>query len=151
MANNLHAILSDCLTTDTGAFFYTDPGELQADLVYAKDTWNPAGGDADGAELFNASVTSNVAGVAFPCTWEGNYGPTDIIIDSVIRGDVAAGGKFIGVWAGGNERDTGTCGTEYGTVPPPACAKNAIQVGATFNDADTMTCFRAGGRATMGA
>jgi len=145
MANNMHAILSDCMSTNTGVFYYTDPGELQSDLVYAKDTWNPAGGDADGAELLNASVGTNTAPNGFPCVWEGNYGPTDVILDNVVRGDTAASGKFIAVWANGNERGNGSCGTTYHTTAPPACGKNPINVGATNKNADTMTSFSSWG------
>jgi subtilisin-like proprotein convertase family protein len=144
-ANNMHALLSDCMSSSTGIFFYTDPGELQSDLVYAKDTWSPSGGDADGAELLNASVGTNTAPNGFPCVYEGNYGPTDIILDNVVRGDVAASGKFIAIWANGNERGSGRCGSSYHTTAPPACGKNAIQVGATNKDADTMTSFSSWG------
>ncbi|MFZ6026279.1 MAG: cellulose binding domain-containing protein [Chloroflexota bacterium] len=145
LGNDMHALLSDCMSTDTGVFYYTDPGELQADLVYAKDTWNPSGGDADGAELFNASVGTNTAPNGFPCAYEGNYGATAIIIDNVVRGDVAASGKLIAIWANGNERGYGTCGNSYHTTAPPACNKNAINIGATNKDADTMTSFSSWG------
>ncbi len=145
-ANNMHALLSDCMSTDTGVFYYTDPGELESDLDYAKDTWNSTGGDADGAELFNASVGSNTSPNGWPCVWEGNYGPTDVIIDNMVRGDTASAGKLIAVWANGNERQgSARCGSTYHTTAPPACNKNAIQVGATNKDADTMTSFSSWG------
>jgi hypothetical protein len=146
MANNMHAILSDCMSTITGAYYYTDPGELQSDLVYAKDTWNATGGDADGAELLSASVDTNPANKpSWPCVWEGNYGPTDVILDNMVRGDTASSGKFIAAWANGNERGYTRCGTTYGTTTPPACGKNVISVGATNKDADTMTSFSSWG------
>ena len=147
MSNNMHALLSDCLGGITGAFLYTDPGDVQSDLDYAKDTWSPAGGDADGAELWNASVGTNTAANGFPCAWEGNYGPTDVIVDNMVRGDLASNGKYIGVWANGNERTGGggRCGTTYHTTAPPACGKNAIHVGASNKDADTMTTFSSWG------
>jgi hypothetical protein len=146
MANNMHALLSDCLAGTTGAFLYTDPGDVQENLVYAKDTWSPAGGDADGAELWNASIGTNTASNNFPCVWEGNYGPTDAIVDRIVRGELASS-KFIGVWANGNERTGGggRCGTTYHTTAPPACGKNAIHIGASNKDADTMTSFSSWG------
>lgn len=144
-ANDMHALLSDCLTQDTGVFYYTDPGELEQDLVYAKDAWNPSGGDGEGAELLNASVGTNTAPNGWPCAWEGNYGPTSIILDNVVRGDAAGSGKLIAVWANGNERGSSNCGTGYYSTAPPACAKNPIQVGATNKDADTMTSFSSWG------
>jgi hypothetical protein len=147
MGNDMHAILSDCLEGTTGVFLYTDPGDTQSDLAYAKDTWSPSGGDGDGAELWNASVGTNTAANGFPCVYEGNYGPTDVIVDNMVRGDTAANGKFIGVWANGNERTGGggRCGTTYHTTAPPACGKNAIHVGASNKDADTMTSFSSWG------
>ena len=145
-ANNMHALLSDCMSTDTGMYYYTDPGELQSDLTYAKDTWSPAGGDADGAELLNASVGTNTAPNGWPCVWEGNYGPTAVILDNMVRGDTAASGKFIAVWSNGNDRGgTARCGDTYHTTAPPACAKNPINVGATNKNADTMTSFSSWG------
>jgi hypothetical protein len=145
MADDMHALLSDCMSSKTGAYYYTDPGELQSDLTYAKNTWAPSGGDGDGAELWNASVGTNVASNNWPCTWEGNYGPTDIIVDNMVRGDIASG-KFIAVWANGDERQGyARCGATYYTTPPPACGKNAIQVGATYKNSDTMTDFSSWG------
>ncbi len=146
MGNAMHALLSDCMSSYTGVFYYTDPGELEGDLVYAKDTWSPEGGDGDGAELLNASVGVSVGVLGWPCTWEGNYGPTDMIVDNMVRGDTAVTGPLIAVWANGNERQSyQPCGATYHTTPPPACGKNAIQVGATNKDADTMTDFSSWG------
>jgi len=146
MGNTMHALLSDCMSSDTGVFYYTDPGELESDLTFAKDTWSPAGGDADGAELFNASVGTNTSINGWPCVWEGNYGPTDVIVDNMVRGDTATSGPLIALWANGNERQgSQRCGATYHTTAPPACGKNAIQVGATNKDADSMTSFSSWG------
>lgn len=147
-ASDMHALLSDCPSTDTGAVFCTYPGELEADLVYAKDSWDPSGGDDDGAELLNASVGTSTDKNGWPCVWEDNYGPTAVILDNAVRGDTAAGGRFITFWANGNERGHPRCGQSYHSTAPPACAKNRIQVGATNKDADTMTSFSGWGRAT---
>ena len=42
-------------------------------------------------------------------------------------------------------RGNGSCGTTYGTTPPPACAKNHMTVGALNSNNDTVTGFTSWG------
>ena len=120
-----------------GIFMHTDPGDLEADLDYAKNQW------PDSADIFNISLGSNVASNGFPCFLEGDYGLTSQLIDSIVRGSL--GEPFIGVWGVGNERFSGSCGSGYSTVAPPACAKNPVHVGAIDAADDAMAFFSSWG------
>ena len=89
-------------------FLYTDPGDLEADYTEAI-TFH-------GADLSNNSIGTNTASNGFPCEWEGNYGATGALIDAIAaRLDRAT--RFRIVWANGNERRSGACGTTYLTRP----------------------------------
>ena len=117
-------------------FLYTDPGDIQADYSAAINDFD--------AHLSNNSIGSNVAPNGFPCSWEGNYGATGALIDEIARGTVT-GEPFRIVWSNGNERGNGSCGTTYGTTPPPACAKNHMTVGALNSNNDSVTGFTSWG------
>jgi hypothetical protein len=65
------------------------------------------------------------------------------VIDNVVRGSL--GDPFRIVWANGNERGSGRCGTTYLTTAPPACAKNHITVGALNSNDDSVTDFTSWG------
>jgi subtilisin family serine protease len=124
------------VTNDSyGVFLYTNPGDIERDLSYAKNTWPFS------ADLLNASIGANVAWNNYPCTYEGNYGVTAQLLDAIARGSL--GEPFIMAWAAGNERG-GACGSGYGTVAPPAGAKNVIQSGATDDD-DEISSFSSWG------
>lgn len=112
-------------------FLYTDPGDLEADYNQAINTY--------GADISNNSIGTNVAPNGFPCSWEGDYSVTDALIDAIARGSLGA--PFRIVWAGGNERGNGRCGTTYNTIAPPAGAKNHLSVGALNSNDDSMTSF----------
>lgn len=113
-------------------FLYTDPGDLEADYDDAIHS--------HGVNLANNSIGTNVAVNNFPCSWEGNYGLTSAVIDSIARGSLGVPLPII--WAAGNERKfPSRCGAEYGTIAPPAGSKNAICVGAVYSNDDTMTAF----------
>ncbi len=116
-------------------FLYTDPGDLEDDYTEAITVY--------GADVANNSIGTNTASNGFPCSWEGDYGFTDTIIDEIARG--AIGAPFRIVWANGNERFTGACGTTYHTTAPPACAKNHLTVGALNSDDDSVTSFTSWG------
>jgi subtilisin family serine protease len=117
-------------------FLYTDPGDLEADYGEAISAY--------GADLSNNSIGTNTAPNGFPCEWEGNYGATGALIDSIARG--AFGSPFRIVWANGNERQgSARCGETYLTTAPPACAKNHITVGALDSDTDGVTSFTSWG------
>lgn len=116
-------------------FLYTDPGDLEEDYNDAINTY--------GADISNNSIGTNTAPNGFPCDWEGNYGATGALIDAIARGSLGA--PFRIVWANGNERGSGRCGTTYHTTAPPACAKNHITVGAMNSNDDSVTSFTSWG------
>jgi subtilisin family serine protease len=116
-------------------FLYTDPGDIEVDYTAAITQF--------GADLSNNSIGTNTASNGFPCDWEGNYGATGALIDEIARG--FTGEPFRIVWANGNERSSGRCGTTYTTTAPPACAKNHITVGALDSDTDGVTSFTSWG------
>jgi hypothetical protein len=119
----------------TGTFLYTNPGDIEADYNEAINTY--------GAEISNNSIGTNLAQNGFPCEWEGDYGATSMLIDAIVRGSLGAPMRII--WANGNERGNGRCGSLYHTTAPPACAKNHITVGALNSNDDSMTSFSSWG------
>ncbi|MGI8907083.1 MAG: S8 family serine peptidase [Candidatus Sumerlaeaceae bacterium] len=119
----------------TGTFLYTNPGDLEADYNEAINTY--------GAVISNNSIGTNTAANGFPCAYEGDYGATDMLIDSIVRGSLGSPMRII--WANGNERGSGRCGTTYTTTAPPACAKNHITVGAVNSNDDSITGFTSWG------
>jgi hypothetical protein len=115
-------------------FLYTDPGDIEEDYSEAILSY--------AADIANNSIGTNTALNGFPCEWEGNYGVTANLIDTIVRGDGSNPlftTPFRIVWANGNERQTSRCGSTYLTTAPPACAKNHITVGALNSNDDTMT------------
>jgi len=132
-------------------FLYTDPGDLERDYDDAINVQR--------ADLANNSLSTNVATNGFPCHWEGNYGVTSALIDTIVRGDgnnPLFSRPFRVLWANGNERASSAClGVEgfpapYHSTPPPACAKNLIAVGAVNSNDDTVTFFSSYGPADDG-
>ncbi|QOJ04466.1 MAG: S8 family serine peptidase [Planctomycetia bacterium] len=121
----------------SAGFLYTDPGDALVDYTNA---FNVAG-----AVISNNSIGTNTAPNGFNCAWEGDYGAMDILIDSMVRGSL--GQPIRVVWANGNERSSGRCGTTYRTTAPPACAKNHITVGALNSNDDSVTSFTSWGPA----
>lgn len=119
----------------SGTFLYTNPGDIESNYNQAINTY--------GAVIANNSIGTNVASNGFPCSYEGDYGATSQLIDSIVRGSLGAPMRI--VWANGNERGPGTCGTTYHTTAPPACAKNHITVGALNSNNDSMTTFSSWG------
>ncbi|MCK6456191.1 MAG: S8 family serine peptidase [Phycisphaerae bacterium] len=123
----------------TGTFLYTNPGDLQTDYNQAINTF--------GAQISNNSIGTNTETNGFPCSIQGDYGVTDQLIDSIVRGSLGA--PFRVVWANGNERQGNRCDIEgfgdYYSTAPPACAKNHITVGAVNSNNDSMTSFSSWG------
>ncbi len=115
----------------SGPIFYTNPGDLEADYNEAATTY--------GADVGNNSLGSNVASNGYDCSLHGNYGVSSALIDSLVRTGIPQ------IWAAGNERGNGRCGTGYGTVGPPAGAKNAIIVGAVNSNDASMSSFSSWG------
>lgn len=128
------SILTAGLTAGTG-FLYTNPGDIEADYTLAITL---------GAHISNNSIGTNVNANGSPCSWHGDYGVTDGVIDSIVRGSeaVSDGEAFRVVWAAGNERG-GRCddGSGFRTIGPPAGAKNHLSIGAVNANNDTMTTF----------
>jgi predicted outer membrane repeat protein len=118
-----------------GIFLYTDPGDIEDDYNEAINVY--------GVDVANNSIGTNTATNGFPCEITGNYGVTDTVIDSIVRGGL--GEPFRIVWANGNERQSPRCGNTYYTTAPPACAKNHITVGALNSNNDSMTGFSSWG------
>ncbi len=121
-------------------FLYTDPGDIEDDYSEAINVL--------GADLSNNSIGTNTASNGFPCEWEGNYGVTSNLIDTIVRGDGTNPlftEPFRIVWANGNERSSGRCGTTYNTTAPPACAKNHLTVGAVNSNDKSITYFTSWG------
>ncbi len=121
-------------------FLYTDPGDIEQNYGEAINE--------HGADISNNSIGTNTAPNGYPCEWEGNYGATGALIDTIVRGDGSNPlftEPFRIVWANGNERSSGRCGTQYHTTAPPACAKNHITVGALVAEDDSMSSFSSWG------
>ena len=128
----------------SGVIFYEDVGDIEADFAAAQNL---------GADISNASVGSNLyknyLGDPNRCTWMGNYGASDVLIDQIVRGGnavVGVGDKIIAVWAAGNERNSASsCSDTYNSIAPPGAAKNPIHVGAVNTNNDSMTTFSSWG------
>ena len=119
-------------------------GWLYTNIVDVDDDYGRA--IAAGADLSNNSIGTNTAPNGFDCNWHGDYGNTDALIDSMARGNATfSNGPLPIVWANGNERGSGRCGTAYGTTAPPANAKNHITVGAINSNDESITSFTSWG------
>ncbi len=128
----------------TGIFLYSNPGDIAADYGQAINTY--------GADIANNSIGTNTETNGFDCTIQGNYGVTDVLIDTIVRGDGSNptfNQPFRVVWANGNERQGSRCDIEgygdYYSTAPPAGAKNHITVGALNSNDDSMTSFSSWG------
>ncbi len=112
---------------------YADPGDLQNDYAAAVGNY--------GVVLANNSIGSNVESNNFDCTWQGDYGVTSVLLDSIVRGGL--GTPLCIVWSVGNERAGDRCDVEgfgdYYSLAPPAAAKNPIVVGAVQSDTLVVT------------
>ncbi len=129
----------------TGIFLYTNPGDIESDYSEAISV--------RGADVANNSIGTNTATNGFDCNITGDYGVTDVLIDTIVRGDGSNPlftQPFRVVWANGNERQTTRCGGSYHSTAPPACAKNHITVGALNSNDDSVTSFTSWGPADDG-
>lgn len=115
----------------TGTLLYTNPGDIEADYREALNTLH--------VDIVNNSIGSNVAANGFPCSYEGDYGITAMLIDAIVYGGLGSPARV--VFSAGNERGYGLCGNEYRTIAPPATAKNHICVGAVNSNDESMTPF----------
>ncbi|MDX2130736.1 MAG: S8 family serine peptidase [Planctomycetota bacterium] len=119
-------------------WLYTNPVDIEVDY---------ATGYGLGADLSTNSIGTNVAQNGFPCTWHGDYNTTDAVIDSIVRGSSAVtnNSPFRVVWAAGNERGNGRCGTSFATMGPPSGAKNHLCIGSVNADSDNISSFSSWG------
>ncbi len=131
-------------TNGSGVFLYTNPGDLMSDYSEAINSF--------GAQIANNSIGTNTETNGFDCGIQGDYGVTDQLIDSIVRGSLGA--PFRILWANGNERQGNRCDVEgfgdFYSTAPPACAKNHITVGAVNSNDDSMTSFSSWGPADDG-
>lgn len=122
----------------SGTFLYTNPGDIEADFATAV---------SQNAAVSNASIGTNTESNGFDCSFQGQYGLTDRLIDQIAKG--SAGAPIIMVWAAGNERQGTRCNIEgfgsYYSVAPPSGAKNHIPVAAVNANDDSMTSFSSWG------
>lgn len=120
-------------------FLYTDPGDVEADYTAAYNMF--------GVDIANNSIGSNVESNGYNCAWQGDYGTTSALIDSMVRGSL--GSPFRIAWAAGNERQGSRCDIEgfgdYYSVAPPSTAKNHITVGSVDADTDNISYFSSWG------
>lgn len=122
--------------TAGGIFLYTNPGDLEQDYNDAINTHN--------VDISNNSIGTNTAPNGFPCEIEGDYGITDVLIDSIAGGSL--GEPFRIVWAAGNERQgSQRCGSTYRTTAPPSNNKNSIVVGSIDSDTFLTSSFTSWG------
>ncbi len=126
--------------------FWDNAGDIESDYTTARNV--------HAVDLATNSLGSNVALNGYNCAIEGDYDVTSSLVDGIVRGDNPnVGSPMVITWAAGNERTgtasgsnmVGRCGSNHATIPPPACAKNPIQVGATNSDYDSMTTFSSWG------
>jgi hypothetical protein len=129
----------------SGAFEYAGSGLLYTNVGDLEANYQAA--ISMGADVANNSIGSNVEINSYDCAWQGQYGVTDALIDSIALGSL--GRPMIMVWAAGNERQGSRCDTEgfgdFYSVAPPAGAKNHISVGAINANDNTMTDFSSWG------
>ena len=134
MAPGAMQIVSMAYSTFSEPIFYNNVGDMERNYRDAIQEY--------GVQVANNSIGANIAANDYDCAWEGDYEGSAAAIDAIIAGEY---GPVILVWANGNERGYGRCGSSYGTVPPPVPAKNTIAVGATVVDNDAMTTFSSWG------
>ncbi|MCH2152557.1 MAG: S8 family serine peptidase [Phycisphaerales bacterium] len=120
--------------------FYTDPGGLESRYQSIVNVGDPA--------VFNQSMGSNVSLNGYPCSLLGGYGVTSALLDNIVLGSL--GEPQVSVWSAGNERAYEGCTQEFGSIGPPAAAKNIISVGAIYSDTATMTSFSSWGPTSTG-
>lgn len=140
MAPNASVVSYGFQWSSGGIFLYTNPGDMEQDYAHAINTHS--------AVIANNSIGTNTSANGFPCEITGEYGVTDTVIDSIVRGSLGAPIRV--VWANGNERGVDRCGTSFNSTAPPACAKNHITVGALNSDDDSVTSFTSWGPAKDG-
>lgn len=120
---------------------FLNPGDLESDYLTAFDSLDTV--------VSNNSIGSNVCSNGSNCTWNGRYGVTSAVVDSLVSSHQP---PMRVVFAAGNERSCDRCRVEgairadgYGSLAPPANMKNAIIVGATNGDTGDVSAFSSWG------
>ncbi|MEP7012239.1 MAG: S8 family serine peptidase [Acidobacteriota bacterium] len=114
--------------------FVSNLGDFEKDYTSAVNDF--------GIDVANNSIGLAVSGAGDTCIAQGDYGIYGRAVDNLIAGkDPAIHRPVILSWAIGNERGHPDCGTDYGTIGPPGCAKNIVGVGAIDSDGGAMTVF----------
>lgn len=98
---------------------YNTPGDIEDDYDKLINTY--------GAHLITNSIGSNAAGNMHDCGINGSTDTTAVLIDTII-----AENQTPILYAAGNERGYGRCGTTHDTIGAPAAGlKNGFVIGAT--------------------
>ena len=134
MAPGASNVVSAAFDPSFGTLFYNAPGDLDENYRAAIEQFD--------IQVANNSIGANVSANGFDCGWEGDYEASAALIDKMVAGLYK---PLTIVWANGNERGDGRCGTGYGTVPPPVPAKNTLAVGAVNVEDNSMTSFTSWG------
>ena len=123
----------------SGTFLYTNPGDIETDYDTAFNTL--------GVHVANNSIGTNTESNGFPCSYQGDYGVTSNLLDTIITGSLGTPVRVC--WAAGNERQGSRCDVEgfgdYYSSAPPSNAKNIIGVGAVNSNNESMTSFSSWG------
>jgi len=106
--------------------FWTTPYDLYTDVTTSK---------INDVDLANLSMSYPVDQDANNCPNLGKYSEASALIDIIVAGN-GTNSPLIFFGAGGNEGNNTICNSNsnYGTISPPATAKNIIAVGATLSD-----------------
>lgn len=121
--------------------WFNDDSELENEYVNAIDNYS--------ISISTNSWGLNVGGY-YPCEYMGNYTTANVILDNVVNGGF--GRKVLVIWAAGNDRSRGLCGTNksdldnnYMNIPPYGTGKNILTIGAINSDDNTMTSYSSWG------
>jgi len=110
----------------TDPIFYNNPADTEASFDLAINTAH--------ADLSSTSLGSNVTWNGYDCDWWGDYESSAALLDAIAGGSL--GRAIPMMWAAGNERG-GWCPGNFGSVAPPADAKNTIVVGGVNSNDST--------------
>jgi len=101
----------------------------------------------DTINTYDASLSQNSWGYTYTgcgADCNGGYDSFAGELDSIVRG--SKGKKISQIWSAGNNRNPNTCDSgSYDCIGFPGTAKNAITVGATNSNDDSMTSFSSWG------
>ena len=121
--------------------WFNDDAELEQEYLDAINNYD--------IDISTNSWGLNVGGY-YPCEYMGNYTTSNLILDSVVNGGF--GKKVLIIWAAGNDRSRGLCGTDplnvnnnYINIPPYGTGKNVLTIGAVNSDDDSMPSYSSWG------